>query len=328
MAGSDKPHSGNDFSLNQIDLNLLRIFDVLMQERSVTKAAQRTGRTQSAVSHSLNKLREILNDELFVRDSRMMEPTPRAKELSVVISRALADIRHVIDQHLHFVPGETTRNFVIGLSDYTAVAFLPRLVQVFSREAPCATLKILHVRETEIPSLLKAREIDCAILGNTTLSAEHLTKDLLSQDKMVCAGWSGNRILESMTADRYLESPHLQISSDGVAGGVVDVELGRLGLSRKVVATIPHYLVAPWVINGTELITVFGDSVLLALPEESEIRIVEPPISLPDVEVSLIFDRDLEFDPGHAWLRGIIKALSDEQKQRKEGAYRGFGYET
>ena len=132
MTDRDKPPT--EFSLDLIDLNLLRIFDILMQERSVTKTAQRTGRTQSAVSHSLGKLRDIFQDELFSRDARRMEPTLRAIELSTVISASLSDIRHVIDRHLHFEASETRRNFRVGLSDYTAATFLPSLIERFAVE--------------------------------------------------------------------------------------------------------------------------------------------------------------------------------------------------
>ncbi|UIJ82186.1 LysR family transcriptional regulator [Rhizobium leguminosarum] len=310
-----------EFSLTHIDLNLLRVFDVLMQERSVTKAASRLGRTQSAISHSLAKLREIFKDELFSRDAGVMEPTPRARELAVGLSRALADIRSVVDRHLNFKPEETQRNFRVGLSDYTAVAILPRLIEAFSSSAPNATLNVLHVRETDVSGLLRNGEIECAILGNSTLQNGLLAVEELSRDEMVCAGWRGNPMLDDMTVENYLALPHLQISADGTAVGIADVTLKAMGLSRRVVATVPHYLVAPWVIKGTQLITAFGDSVLLALSDESEMRIVSPPIPLPNVILSLIFERGVSEDPGQRWFRDLVKSVSDSQRKRKATVY-------
>jgi DNA-binding transcriptional LysR family regulator len=317
------PAHGNrsDFSLNQIDLNLLRAFDVLMRERSVTRAAVSLGRTQSAVSHSLGKLREIFKDDLFARDSGNMEPTPRARELGVVISRALADIRSVVDRHLNFEPKATFRNFRIGLSDYTAVAFLPYLIEAFALEAPNATLNVLHAREFEVPSMLKSREIECAILGNSSLNDPQLKIVELARDEMVCAGWRENPILDDFTTENYLAASHLQISADGTAPGIADITLKEMGLTRKVVATIPHYLVAPWVIKGSHLITSFGNSVLLALSDESQTRIVNPPIALPDVRVSLIFENGVQEDPGHKWFRGLIRSVSEAQRHRKKAVY-------
>jgi DNA-binding transcriptional LysR family regulator len=307
-----------ELSLDQIDLNLLRIFDILMQERSVTKTAQRTGRTQSAVSHSLGKLREIFQDELFSRDAMRMEPTLRALELATVISASLSDIRHVIDRHMHFEPAETRRNFRVGLSDYTAATFLPSLIERFAAAAPHATLNVLHTRQSEVTSLLKARAIECAVLGNVMVDDdERIGQVVLSVDKMVCAGWSGNPALTQLTLERYLEASHLQISADGVGEGLSDAALRQMDLKRKVVATVPHYLVAPWILKGTQLLTAFGDSLVLALDSASETYVVAPPFDIPDVTVALLFERRLEADLGCRWLRSLIEEISVEQRARK-----------
>jgi DNA-binding transcriptional LysR family regulator len=316
VAERDKPNPV-EFSLDQIDLNLLRIFDILMQERSVTKTARRTGRTQSAVSHSLGKLREIFQDELFSRDALRMEPTLRALELAAVISTSLSDIRHVVDRHLHFEPGETRRNFRVGLSDYTAATFLPSLIERFTAAAPHATLNVLHTRQSEVTSLLKARAIECAVLGNVVVDDERISQLVLSVDKMVCAGWSGNPALQQLTLERYLEASHLQISADGVGEGLSDAALRQMDLSRKVVATVPHYLVAPWILKGTQLLTAFGDSLVLALDSASETYVVAPPFDIPDVTVTMVFERRLEADLGCSWLRSLIEEISVEQRDRK-----------
>lgn len=312
----------NAFSLNHIDLNLLRTFDALMQERSVSKAAERIGRTQSATSHSLSRLRLIFKDELFSRESGVMEPTPRAKELAAVLTPALADIRQVVDRHLNFEPASTFRNFRIGLADSTAVTVLPSLIKNFSLQAPNATLNVLHTREAEVLDLLKTKQIECAVLGNVSIKSEQITTVQLSTHKMICAGWKGNSLLDDLTEERYLSSPHLQISSDGKAEGAADVVLSGRGLKRRVVATISHYLVAPWVIKGTPLLTVFGDDFVFAITEETETRIVPAPFPLPDVRFSMIYERSAESDAGHAWLRDLIMATSKVHEALKEEAYR------
>lgn len=318
-----KNHSDirSPLSLNQIDLNLLRVFDVLMQERSVTRTAERIGRTQSAISHSVGKLRNIFNDELFTRSGSVMVPTPRAQDLAAVISRALADVRSVVDRNALFNPKDSTRNFRIGLSDYTALALLPQFIERFNREAPKATLNILHARESEVPDLLRSKEIECAVLGNSAISAPNLNQVVLSVDRMVCAGWRGNADMADLTLERYLAADHLQVSADGIAEGAADVALRKMNLTRKVVATIPHYLVAPWVLKGTPLITVFGDSVLLAITEPSETTVVSPPLPLPDVVMTLSYDKYLEADLGHAWLRDLIQSVVNEQRETKNARY-------
>lgn len=304
-------------NLNQMDLNLLRIFDILMHERSVTQTAARCGRSQSAISHSVSRLRLMFNDELFRREGTKMIPTPRAFELAEVVSKALADLRLVVDRENSFEPEISSRNFRIGVSDYTALTFLPLLIEKFSAEAPVATLNILHAREFEVVEQLRRKEVDCVILGNPGLDDPNLKMRVLALDKMVCACWRGNPDCTAMTRETYLAAPHLQISADGNAVGVTDVALQKLNLRRRIAATIPHYLVAPWVLKGTSLITTFGDSVLLALDPRSETFVFEPPIPLPDVALTLVYERYVEADPGHVWLRNLIGRVAQEVQDRK-----------
>lgn len=194
---------------------------------------------------------------------------------------------------------------------------LKDLFRQVSVEAPGATLNILHARETEIVDRLRNRDVECVILGNPSLNDPHLEKHVLIADRMVCAGWSGNPSLVDMSRAKYLAADHLQISADGQAEGATDLALREMNLSRRVVATVPHYLVAPWIIRGTSLITTFGDSVLLALTPESETVIFDPPIPLPDVLLTLIYERYLDADPGHVWLRELIGTVAREVQYAK-----------
>ena len=322
-------HVRHNLSWGQIDLNLLRVFDVMMQERSVTRAAQRLGRTQSAVSHSVARLRELFNDELFSRSGGAMVPTPWALELAVVISRSLAEIGSAVNRNAYFDAANSTRNFRIGLTDYPGVAFLAHLIKRFAVEAPHATLNILHARVADLISQLRLREFECAIVGNISLSAPHLSQIVLGTERMVCAGWRGNPDIFNMTTEKYLAADHLQISADGVAQGVADIALRQMNLTRKVTATIPHYLAAPWILRGNRrLITVFGDGLLMNLSEASETVIVPPPFPLPDVIQTLIYERHLEADTGHSWLRRLIQEIAIELSIGKDQLYRRFGPEA
>ncbi|TIL59993.1 MAG: LysR family transcriptional regulator [Mesorhizobium sp.] len=140
-------------SFDDLDLNLLRVFNVMMRERSVTRTACELGRTQSAISHSLSRLRHLFGDKLFTRDGGVMRPTPRAVELLPDISAGLATIRASIDRHQTFDPATTRRNFRVGLTDYHAMIIIPRLLREFSRQAPGATLNIIPANGLDIPVL-------------------------------------------------------------------------------------------------------------------------------------------------------------------------------
>jgi hypothetical protein len=151
----------------------------------------------------------------------------------------------------------------------------------------------------------------------------NLPEKTSSKVEILCAGWRGNPTLsESMTIEKYLKLPHLQISSDGLAEGIADRALAKMGLKRTVVATVPHYLVAPWILKGTDMLTVFGDSILPLLDDRSETLVFDPPFSLPDISVTMYYNKTAEDDPGHQWLRSLVCRFAEEQSTAKS-AVRG-----
>ncbi len=253
-----------------------------------------------------------------------MEPTPRASELSVTVAKALADLRQAIEQHISFDPEVSTRTFRLCVNDYTSIIVLQGLIQSFALRAPNATLNIVHAQNFEVASRLKKREIDCAIVGDYNEKDERITEELLSEDRMVCAGWRGNPNLPDISLEDYLSAQHLQISSDGKSPGLVDKALHNLGLARQTIATEPYYLAIPFVLEGTEILTSFGDSMLLALPLESNIRIFDPPIELPNLQVKLLYERGLSPDSGRAWFIELIREVISRQDGRKKGLYQHF----
>lgn len=308
----------SDFTLNQIDLNLMRVFDLLMQERSVTRAAKRAGRTQSAISHSLNRLREIFGDELFVRNSGSMTPTAQARELAIVITQALSEIEGAVSQRINFKPGESNRQFRIGVTDYTGALYLPSLFEEFNSKAPKARLRIVPVYLYEASELLSDPDLDCVLIGNPIIQGLHIVEAVLARHEMLCAAWKGNPSITNLTLETYLSLPHLQISPDGDESGVSDKALRSMGLSRHVAATIPYYMVAPKVLRGTQMIAAFADGMLALLDESSEIHVARPPIALPDVRVSLIYARTKQADAGHIWLRSCIRSVVTACEETKK----------
>ncbi|MEJ1938332.1 LysR family transcriptional regulator, partial [Nostoc sp. NIES-2111] len=208
-------------NFSSVDLNLLRLFDVLMREGSVTLAAERLGRTQSAVSHSLGKLRHLFNDKLFSRDGGVMKPTPRAIELYADISDALASIKATIDRHQLFVPGQTRRVFRVGLLDYHSAMVIPELIKRFRAEAPHATLNVMPTSKEEVGRLVLTRKLDFAIIPNFDRFDQNLALFEVDRDDLLCAVWSGSRLLRGpFTLERYLQATHLQISADGLSEGL------------------------------------------------------------------------------------------------------------
>lgn len=316
-----------DVQLDSLDLNLLRVFVVLIQQRSVTKAAEQLGRTQSAVSHSLAKLREFFQDDLFNRDSGVMEPTARAKELAQVVTASLSNIRAAVEQHMNFDAATTRRNFRIGVNDNAALAYIPGLTNEFIVQAPNATLNVIHVHESQVSSLIRAREIDYAIVAADGIADSRLELMPLSRDRLLCVGWKGNPAMRApLLIDEYLQSLHVQVSADGISPGAADRVLQARRLRRRVVATIPHYLVTPSILKNTNLLAILGDSILFALGDDSELIVTEPPFKLPRLNICLVYDPVRQSDDGHTWLRDLIIEIWQKQRIRKRELMARFAF--
>ncbi|WP_164740459.1 LysR family transcriptional regulator [Rhizobium chutanense] len=306
-------------NFSSVDLNLLRVFDVLMREGNVTMAAERLGRTQSAVSHSLGKLRGIFKDKLFIRDGGLMKPTPRAIELASEISDALASIKATIDRYQLFVPSQTKRNFRVGLLDYHGAMVIPELIKRFREEAPLATLNVIPTSKEEVGRLVLTRKLDCATIVNFDRDDQNLLLSEVGRDDLVCAIWSGSELLrQPLTFEKYLEATHLQISADGLSQGLVDKALREMGLQRSVAATIPNYLVIPWVLRGSDLIAHCADSILLLLDQSSEVSLVKAPLALPSMPISLLIHKQMASDPATMWLKRLMEEIYADRQRRKE----------
>ena len=307
-------------NIRNLDLNLLLVFDAIMQDRQVSKAAIRIGRTQSAVSHSLKKLRAIFNDDLFVRTAGGMGPTPLAIELSEPISSALADIQSVLDSHLDFNPKISKRHFNIGIYDFTSFQFLPTIIEKLRSLAPNATLQGHHVSEDNVFNLLRTGQIDCAILGNVTNVPEGIISEDILTEKFMCAVDKNNPILgKPITLEAYLSFPHLHIARDKMSVGQADIELEKIGLKRTIMSIIPHYLVVPQIISGTDLIVTIGEGALIDFAESNGLKLFTPPISMSDMAFTLLTDQRAKLDPGNIWLCDIIRQRAEELRKKNQG---------
>ena len=298
--------------LSTIDLNLLVAFDALISERHVSRAAHKLGRSQSALSHALARLRELFQDELFVRSQQSMQPTPRALELAGPIRAALAGIDAAIHRNQTFNPAQTERTFTLGMSDYTAFLFLPPLMREIRRLAPGINLHVRHANRDEGNRWVLSGEVDLAV-GNFAQTSTRLRRHVLYQERFVCVAWQGRPALASpLTLDDYLSLPHLLVSINGDPGGMVDDVLAQQGLARNVVAVVPHYLVVPRVVQHTDLVATVSVRIPHIFASLNELRFARAPLALPLIPITQIYDRRFELDSGHAWLRELMIRISDE----------------
>jgi DNA-binding transcriptional LysR family regulator len=291
--------------LASIDLNLLVALDALLTERSVTRAASRVSLTQSAMSRTLGRLRELLGDPLLVQTPRGLRPTPRGELMLEPVRAALVAVDRALVQPLAFDPARSKRTFTLATSDYVQCVLLARALATLTREAPHVET---HVRPVfgELARLLESGRVDL-VIGVIFDEARGFYRQALLRDRFVCVVREGHpRVAAEMDLDLYLELAHLLIAPRGRRGGIVDDELERGGLSRRVALRLPYYLAAPHVVAQTDLCLTLPERVARAACKELPLRQFEVPLPLPELVVAQFWHARDNDDPAHAWLRSTL----------------------
>lgn len=296
-------------NLTAVDLNLLVVFDAVMAERSVTRAAGRLRLTQPAVSHALARLRGLFRDPLFVRTPAGMEPTPTALALGPRIAAVLHEVGAMLAPAEAFDPAASDRVFTLGMSDYAAAVFLPALARRMERSAPAVTLVVLHTSHVAGIGMLDAGEAEL-VVGNFPEPPRRLGSELLYREAFLCALRPRHPALAGgLNLKAYLRCAHLNVSLHGEPTGYIDRILDRARHRRRVALTVGHFLVAADIAAATDLVATEPARVLEPAAARLELR--EPPFPVPTFTVVQLWPRRLTTDPGHAWLRRQIAAASD-----------------
>jgi len=288
--------------LASVDLNLLVVLDVLLADPTPKNAARTLGRTSSAISHALDRLRRIFDDPLFVRVDRHMVPTPRAlamRDQVAALSRSAAEL---FAPPVRFEPASCTRRFVLCASDYLQALVVPKLIAALRRDAPGVTLAVVGPR-TRVAERLARGEIDVAIVvrrGNDAgiLGQKLLADHFVSLVSAGCPRWP-------IDFDAYVALPHALVAPLGEVGGFVDEALTKRGASRRVAVLLPDFLLAPHALRGTDMILTLPAR-LLPLFDMGELRSFEPPLELPALSISMLWPERLARDPPSAWFRAAI----------------------
>lgn len=297
--------------LAAVDLNLLRVLDVLLAERHVTRAAGRLGLTQSAASHALARLRAQLGDPLLVRGPRgALVPTARAEALQPVVAHALAELAAVW-RGGGFTPATARRNFHLAAGDYAELVLLPALVARLAALAPGVELFVRTVPE-DVAGALASGAVDAVL-------APARPRDLtggcfqraLFDETFTCAVRAAHPGARGrLTLDRFCALDHLLIAPRGTAGGFVDDALAALGRRRRVALAVPHFLIAPLVLAGTDLIATVPRRIATAFAPMVDLALRPPPIELTGFTTHLLWHERAAADPAQRWLRDQIVAVA------------------
>jgi len=290
--------------LRSLDLNLLVTLDALLTEQSVSRVARRLDRSQPAISAALARLRAHLNDPLLVRRGSAMVTTPYARALHDPIRRILREIEHTLTR-APFDPSTSTRTFRIAVTDYTAFTLFPGLMNRIHERAPGVRVELWpldeHVRER-----LEHGELDLAVADDWAL--RHLRRrQRLCWERFVCLVRREHpRIRRSLTLERFLAERHALVSARGRVAGNVDDALERLGRTRDVALTLPHFLAVPAIVAETDLVVTLAERIARRFAEPAALRVLKPPFEVVGFEVSMAWDPSTEGDGAVDWIRAVV----------------------
>lgn len=296
-------------NLRTVDLNLLVVLDALIAERSATRAGARLGLSQSAVSAALSRLRHLFSDQLLVPTRRGLEPTGRALEIAASLSELLDGARHLIEGDSEFVPAKLARDVRIGMADYAAQLILPPLIARLGREAPEVTLTVIdRISGANAAEMLESKAVDLAITVAPRATDTIAVETLLRDGWIICARADHPLWDAPLTPEHLAAHPALLVSPEGDRYGMGDKLLGALGLQRHVALTLPQFLAAPAVLEGSGLVAMLPKR-LMSGGSFTGLRTAALPFAdQPWFELSVAWHRRDHADPGLSWLREIIGA--------------------
>jgi DNA-binding transcriptional LysR family regulator len=287
--------------LQTVDLNLLKLLDALLRERSVTRAGLRLGLSQPAASRALGRLRRLLADRIVVRTPQGLELTPRAEALAEPVARLLDGARAIVAP-VEFDPATAQGRVTVASVDYMTLLVMPALVARLSRLAPGLDLEIPPLIGDHV-ELIAGGTADLALGIYDDLPAGFFRRHLYDED-LVCVVRRGHPVIAGgLTPERFAALSHVTIVVTGRGEAPVDVALARLGLARRVAVRLPHFLVAPMLVAESDMILSLPRRLAQRVAALVPLVLLELPIETGPLPMSMIWHERRQDDPAHAWLR-------------------------
>lgn len=294
-----------------LDLNLLMALDVLIEERNVSRAAERLHLSQPAMSAALRRLREYFNDPILSPHGKKMIPTSHALRLRGMVGDLLTSVEEMVAVSTRFDPSTSHRRFRIGTSDYLATVLFTRLIPLMQRIAPYVTMELVQPSDALLTALDQG-DLDLVITPAEHLSPEH-PSDLLFEERHVVAGWNENPLF------------HRPLTEDGfLSAGHVAVEIGRLrptsfaekflraaGKERKIEVLVSSFSIAPEMLIGTNRLAVMHERLARTYAARIPLTYVDMPFDFPIMREMLQYNRTRADDAGLRWLIDQIKQAAN-----------------
>lgn len=299
-------------NLPGFDLNLLIVFDAMMREQNTSRAGQRIGMSQPAVSKALGRLRHHLKDELFVRTARGMQPTSRALEMAPSIRDMLSRLDMALDPAA-FDPLTSTRTFTLATNDYVSVVIIPRVMALLAEQAPGVNVRLLpSVGRSQ--EMLDRQEIDFILSPlQTDMLADRFEGETLLDEKFVIIMRKDHPLAEDpLTLERYASADHLMLTIRGDDRSFVDEWLEDHGLKRRVVLTVNQFLAGPPIVAATDIVMTIPRRLAETCQPLFHLAIKDTPVRRDEALglTTMIWHRQFGDHPAHRWFRGILRSAS------------------
>lgn len=300
--------------IDRINLNLFRVLDALLAERSVTRAAVRLHLTQSATSSALARLRAAVDDPLFIRSPRGMQPTPKARALAQPVRRALEELSRAVGKSALFDPLTSTQTYRLATTDHALSVFLPSLATLLQHAAPRIRVDVTALGPAPDLDLdpMRIDRLDLLIApfaskGHLRAPPHFKMRKLFSERIVVLARKDHPSIRSRLSMGAFAKAEHILIAPrGGWLTGSVDQAMGTSGLQRNIRITVPHYMVAPHVVAQTDMLVTLPERLARHVVGTLPIRIHALPLTIPEFTISMAWHERLQSDPSHQWLRGRI----------------------
>ncbi len=290
-------------NISEFDLNLLVIFEAVLAESSISRAADRLDLSQPAVSNALARMRKATGDRLFVRLGNGMVPTPYAQGIADPVRQALAAIRVSLGANREFDAATSQRSFAIYLTDLGEAFFLPRLLQHLGRIAPGIRIRTLPMPPDEAEAALRNGEVDLAIGNLPDLGAGFFVQRLF-RDRYVCVVRKNHPTIgERITARQFAAAAHAIVTPVGWGHGIIERTLIEQGLEQRIALRMQNFLVLLSIVAATDMVAIVPLSVGSQLLQHNQVKLLPVPIAIPGFDIRQCWQERFHDDRGNRWLR-------------------------
>jgi DNA-binding transcriptional LysR family regulator len=303
----------------KLDLNLLVALDVLLVERSITRAAKRLNLSQSATSGVLARLRDYFEDDLLTQVGRNMVLTPLAESLADPVRSVLLQIQSTIETKPDFIPEESTRHFRVIASDYPTAVLLAEVTRQLSLLAPRITVEIITPNDAPLEQLDRG-EVDLLILPERYIMAEH-PSEVLFEDTFSCVVWASNTLMkECITLEQYTSLGHVvTLFGSQRLPGQLELFLNSTDISRHIEVSVGNFNALPQLLIGTNRIATMHTRLASMFANYFPLRILPPPIEMPTIVMKMQWHKFFDKDPAHIWFRNLLSSVAASEIHHFEG---------